>query len=224
MVPLVTKLKALGIVLQGNLSWDAQAECVINKSTRLLSAFKFLRKYLTESQFLKAASANYYGSVYYACSVWFNNLKQIHKKKLTSFHFRLLRAAKKDYRMKFKRYELTEACKRATPDQWTKFITASRVIKIVRDQQPSILHALLTENYFEERRQYGVGYFFDTSRVKIGRQSLQNRILFMRSINYPWNAAPMSNDLIRIEMKRVFFPYMTANTPENDSNQNQNQN
>ncbi len=102
-VKLVSKLKALGIFLAGNLNWDAQADHVIAKSKKLLSAFRFLRKYLTESQFLKAASANYYGSVFYASSVWFHSLKQKQKTKLTTTHFRMLRVAKRDYRMNLKR-------------------------------------------------------------------------------------------------------------------------
>ena len=30
----------------------------------------------------------------------------------------------------------------------------------------------------------------------------------MRNIKYPWNLKPMSNDLIRIEMKKSFFPFV----------------
>ena len=201
-------MKALGIYFQGDLSWDAQAEHTLLKSKKLLSAFRFLRKYLTEEQFLKAASANYYGSVFYSSIVWYQNLKQTHKNKLNSIHFRMLRTAKKDYKMKLKREELTNTCKRATPDQWNKFITSSKVIKIIREQTPVELATKLQSTYFEEKRQPGVGYFYDTSRLKVGRQSIQNRLLFMRNIKYPWNLKPMSNDLIRIEMKKSFFPFV----------------
>jgi hypothetical protein len=135
-ISLSNKMKPLGIYLQGNLSWDSQAEHATNKSKKLLSAFRFLRKYLTEEHFLKAANANYYGSVYYTANVWFHCTKKVHKVKLTSIHFRLFRTIKKDYMMKFKRNELTELCKRATPEQWTKFITALKVIKFLRDKEP----------------------------------------------------------------------------------------
>jgi hypothetical protein len=189
------------------ISWDAQAEHAIGKSKKLLSASKFLRKYLTESQFLKAAAANYYGSVFYACSLWYQNLKHDSKTKLTSIHFR---CAKKDYMMKFKRDQLTAECQRATPDQWTRFITASRIIKVMRDQKPVGLFNALEQCYFEEKRKPGIGLFFDSSRTKKGRQSIQNRLLFMRSMNHPWNdpSNPMTNDQIRIVMKRTFFPYL----------------
>jgi hypothetical protein len=206
-VQLTDKMKALGIIIDGKLSWNSQAEHVINKSKSLLSCFRFLRKYLTETQFLRAASANYYGSIYYASSVWFHNLKKTQKVKLNSFHFRLLRTAKNDFRLCLKRTELTELCKRATPEQWTKFITSSRVIKIVRDNQPSELANRLKSVYFEENRRPGCGLFFDASRIKKGQQSIQNRLLFMRSITYPWNREPMNDNLIRIEMKRAFFTY-----------------
>ncbi len=79
MITFLSKMKALGILIQGDLSWDAQTDYAIDKSKKLLAAFRFLRKYLTESQFLKAASANYYGSVFYACGVWYNSLKQVNK-------------------------------------------------------------------------------------------------------------------------------------------------
>ena len=76
----------------------------------------------------------------------------------------------------------------------------------MRDKEPVTMYENLQANYFEEKRHPGVGHFFDTSRRKVGRQSLQNRLMFMRGITYPWNACKMSNDLIRIEMKKAFFP------------------
>jgi len=207
LIPFSETMKALGVYFQGDLSWDAQADNVITKSKNLLSCFKFLRKYLTETQFLQAASANYYGSVFYCTSVWYHNLKKHQKVKLNSFHFRLLRTAKKDYNLKLKRTELTELCKRATPEQWTKFITATRVIKILRDGEPKELLNRLKSVYFEEKRQPGTGLFFDASRTKKGQQSFQNRLLFMRSIKYPWNQSFISDDVIRIEMKKAFFTF-----------------
>lgn len=64
---------------------------------RLLSNFKFLWKYLRRKQFLKAASANNYGPVFYASSVLYANTKKCFQTKLDSLHFRLLRVAVSDY-------------------------------------------------------------------------------------------------------------------------------
>jgi len=43
-----------------------QAEFAINKLKKLVSSFKFLRKYLTKDQVLKAASVHFYRAVFYA--------------------------------------------------------------------------------------------------------------------------------------------------------------
>ncbi len=90
---LVKSMKALGIYIQGDLSWDTQAEFDIKKGQKLASCFGYVRKYLTEDQFLKAATADYYESVFYASSVWFQNIKVIFKTKFNSIHFRILGTA-----------------------------------------------------------------------------------------------------------------------------------
>jgi hypothetical protein len=54
-----------------------------------------------------------------------------------------------------------------------------------------------------------VGKFFDASRTKKGRQAIANRLLFMRSITYPWNSKALTNDAIRIEMKNCFFVFLS---------------
>jgi hypothetical protein len=89
--------------------------------------------------------------------------------------------------MKLKRTKLTELCKRATPEQWTKFITATRVIKIVQDATPKDLHSRITTTYFKEKRHPHVGLFFDALRIRKGNQAIQNRLLYMRAISYLWN-------------------------------------
>ena len=93
-------------------------------------------------------------------------------------------------------------------------IEKSKVIKIMRVKAPLDLHTALQANYFEEKRHPGVGLFFDSSRKRVGRQSLPNRLIFMRGIEYAWNDETnvMSNDLIRIQMKKSFFPFCSKIT------------
>lgn len=54
-----------------------QAESVIRKEAKLLSNLKFLRKHLTKAQFLKAVSAHFFGIAFYACDVWYDNIKSL---------------------------------------------------------------------------------------------------------------------------------------------------
>jgi hypothetical protein len=201
-------LKALGIHFEGNLAWDVQADTSIKKAKKLVGCLKFLRKYFTEEQFLKAATANYYGSVFYASSVWFPHIKSCHRTKLDSLHFRMLRIATRQSNYTSRR-DLYDRCKRATPTEWSRYLTATKVMKIIRDEEPKPLFDLINENYFEETRKPNVGFFFDKSKTLLGRQSIQNRLNFMRCISDPWNnkLQPLSNDQIRVIGKKTFFDY-----------------
>jgi hypothetical protein len=98
--------------------------------------------------------------------------------------------------MKLKRTELTELCQRVTPEQWLRFITALRVIKIMRNEQAVGLMDRLKGNCFEENRKPGIGLFFDRSKPKKGQQALENRLSFMCATTYPWNKDKPSDDVI----------------------------
>jgi len=151
-----------------------------------INCFKFLRKYLTKDQFLKAASAHFYGAVFYASSVWFEQCKSRFKTRFKSLHFRLLRMACKDYGLNRSKAELSAICKRATPEEWAKFATASKVTNIMRDEQLKPLFTLLQRTLFVEQRMCGYGKFFDGSKMTKGHQALQNKLAFIKEIIEPW--------------------------------------
>jgi len=46
---------------------------------------------------------------------------------------------------------------------------------------------------------------------KTGRQSLQNRLQFIKEVKKPWNNLNLNNDSIRILLKNSFFKYITDN-------------
>ena len=144
---------------------------------------------------------------------YIDNIKSIHLKKINSLLYRLLRTAVRDYAQKVPRDELTALCKRATPLQWLRFITASKVIKIYRDQQPMPLLNNLNDNYFEEPRKAGIDYFFDRSCKMVGKQKLQNRLFFMQNIAEPWNVPikKLSDDETRVCMEKTVFPLEVYN-------------
>ena len=177
--------------------------------------FSFVRRFMTEEQFLKSVTANYYNTVFYASGVWYENIKSSFKTKLTSLHFRLLRTACRDFRQDISRHELTTRCKRATPNEWNHYVTASIALKVLRDKNPKSLHEKLRETYYEERRHKGQGRFFDSSRLLVGRQSLQNRLPHVAQIKSPWNelGTSMTNDGIRILLKKTFFRYLANISP-----------
>ncbi len=153
---------------------------------QLISVFKFLIKQMTEQQFLISVTANYYSSAFYCSSVWHACITETYRSKLTSLHFRLLRIACKDYNVTFSRDQLTERCLRATPNEWSKYTTASLAMKVVRDKCPQRLHDLLMETFYTERRTRGNVLFYDKSRSLLGRQSVQNRLKYIHEKYLNW--------------------------------------
>jgi len=154
---------------------------------KLVPSIKFLRKYLTKDQFLKAASAHFYGAVFYASSLWFEQCKSRFKTRFKSLHFRLLRTACKDYGLNRSNVKLTAICKRATPVEWAKFATTSKVTKIMRDEQPKQLFTLLQRTLFLEQGRCGFRKFFDGSKMTKRHQALQNRLACMKEVIEAWN-------------------------------------
>jgi hypothetical protein len=209
----VNKIKALGILIDGVMSWDHQAEKAIKKGQKLLSIFKFLRNQMDEKQFLKAVTANYYSSVFYCSSVWYPNVKMIHRTKLISLHFRLLRTACKDFNASISRESLSERCQKATPDEWSKYTTASLAMKVWRDGQPERLKELLTRTFYTERRNRGKGMFYDESKTRHGKQSIQNRLQHVSSVTNPWSekGQNLTNNQLRVMLKKTFFKYTAIN-------------
>ena len=208
MCEIKTEMKALGITIDSNLRWDSHADDMINRGKGLISVFRHLRKYLTEEQFLKTVTCNFYSSVFYLSSVWLPNCKAIQKTKLTSLHFRLLRTACKDYWTKLSRKDLTNRCQRATPAEWSKYTTASVAIKVIKNKQPVRLHDILKSTYYNERRNAGKGLFYDSSKTVQGCQSLQNRLKHIAQISEPWNEQgpeKFSKDKLRVMLKSTYF-------------------
>jgi hypothetical protein len=94
-----------------------------------------------------------------------------------------------------------------TPHEWVRYVTATRVIETIRVEEPKPLFDLLQHNYFEENRKSQIGYFFDKSRTQLGKQSIQNRLMFMCIITDLRNNKyqRVSNDQVRVIGKRAFF-------------------
>ncbi len=58
-----------------------------------------------------------------------------------------------------------------------------------------------------QRRNVARGLFYDSSKSKVGGQSLQNRLKHVAQLKEPWNEinAKWTNDLIRVKLKGAFF-------------------
>jgi len=129
-------------------------------------------------------------------------------KLLNKAHYRALRVVVRDFRGERSRKSLDEECRRATPRQWGFYTVATVAARILRNQTPNLLYELVLGNSTENSRHQGLRAFFDTSRQKIGRQALQNRLKepFLR-VTKEWYQVGLSKDTMRVQMKEAFFPY-----------------
>jgi hypothetical protein len=149
-------------------------------------------------------TSQYLSIVYYAAPVWITSLSSATWNRINSAHYRALRAAIGDHRkrVKKKRVDLDKECRRASPQEWAKYIIASTVIKLYDRSDTNIANVLRTSAYINDRNPYKAK-FIDTSRLQIGRQSLPNRIgAIFSKITFDWVNQQLSDDAIRVRLKK----------------------
>jgi len=198
-------MKVLGVQFDSRMKWSNQIDQALIKGRRLCSGLKFIRQKLTRYQFLKVMTCQFYSSVYYGCETWLNNTTSFNDlRKLNSLHYRALRIATRDFKRTNRRSEL-DTLGRARPSVWTKYLTASRVIKTANLGLPVRLSAYLNENSYVERRRPGRIKYFDNSRSKIGRQTLNNRAgQCVNDVDFDWKCDNLTNDRLRLCLKKCF--------------------
>jgi hypothetical protein len=105
-----------------------------------------------------------------------------------------------------KRIEIDELTKRATPLEWAYYCIASTVIRLFNQSNTRIAEEIRSAAYINDRLPLRAK-FIDTSKLKIGRQTIKNRIgNIFASISFDW-IGQQSNDIIRRSLKREFFKH-----------------
>jgi hypothetical protein len=120
-----------------------------------------------------------------------------------------LRATIGDFKASISRAELDRITKRATPLEWAKYSIASTVIKLYNRSNTDMAGIIRTSAYVNDRVPLRAK-FIDRSRLKIGKQSIINRIgPIFSSINFDWigDSTVPTDDFIRNKLKKCFFKY-----------------
>jgi len=93
---------------------------------------------------------------------------------------------------------------KAQPGQFANYATASIIINTFNSGKPKRLHDLLNENRYTIRRT-GKTRFYDSSRGKVGRQSLGNRIdnIVIKFCD-KWQTSRLKTKF-RVYLKKLFF-------------------
>jgi len=101
---------------------------------------------------------------------------------------------------------LCKLTRRASNSDYNDFKVARILISICKNSDPfTLFHVLLSNIIIETRRQQRP-WFVDSSRSRIGRQYLANRVTTIsKMLDYDW-LDDISKDWQRVQLKRIFYP------------------
>jgi len=177
---LASKSKVLGLTFDSHLSWEAHVKNVQKKCNQKLAVLKKIRHKFTLLQFKKIVTSQYFSILYFCSPVWLHDgLKSGLKRQINSAHFKALHIMLKDYKNKISQNVLTKKCGRATPKQWYRYSTATLIIKTFNTKSLTYINNIIRSSIYTTRRKPLIGRFFDNSKGKIGKQSLENRLNLM---------------------------------------------
>ena len=207
-------MKVLGVTFKHDLNWSTHVNQTIRKASGLLGRLRFMKRNLTTHQILKVTTAYFYPTVYYGAEAWLSSatLTSNEWRLLNTSHYKALRIAVGDLKRKWSRKKLTETCKRATPREWAHYSLANVVYSILLNKEPLHLYnGILSEMTLNERKPLRPR-FYDSSRTKVGKQALKNRIADTASrIQEDWYSNNITKDQLRTIFKRAFFSYFDKN-------------
>jgi len=146
-------------------------------------------------------------AVYYGAPVWtISSLKCKEWTLLESSHYKGMRIALRDYTISLPRATIDNECQRATPRQWSAYINAPIVIKILNTKEPKMLVERLNNTIYINQRKPNKPNFLVRSLLKIDQQSLNNRIssIFI-CVNFDWYVTFLLRDACRAGQKKGLF-------------------
>ncbi len=197
-------MKVLGLTFDHKLDWTQQVHQTIMKTNRLYHGLWHIKKFLNPTQLRSAVTAYYFSVLYYGLEVWFHrNLSFKLKQRLRSAHYRALRLV---FGKEKSRTELDVMSKRATPDEMADYSLAKMVSKMCISGQPQRLLSETMSNSYSVLRSPGRMFFYDNSKLKIGRQCLKNRLSCVtKQMKFNWLECEVKS--LRPKLKKCFFKY-----------------
>jgi len=198
-----TTMKVLGVQFDHDMSWTSHVETLTKNSLRMISGLKVIRRSLSQDDIMKVITSQYFGRLYYAIAVWHSSLTVKLQNKIEILHYKALRIAIRDYERLFPR-EMLDLLERQKPKIIDKYMTGSIYINCYLSGKPTRLLATIKENEYLIRRTGQLRYF-DSSKKRIGKQALCNRIdEVVKIFDTSWTNLK-NKDAIRIFLKKTFF-------------------
>jgi len=199
-------MNILGVIFNQNLTWSDHVFKTINSCQSVLHGLKILRKYFSLKDFTKLMTTYLFSKLFYAIEIWHFDLLSFNcKSKITSFYYTCCRLIVKDFERIQSRHEIDTQVKRATPKEFSNYCVARTVINAIHCNM-SPLNQICLSTSFQIQRKPGQIFFFDNSRLKVGKNKLNNRLTWLfNEIKKPW--LNLSKNQTRILLKKTFFKY-----------------
>jgi hypothetical protein len=176
-----TEMKVLGLTFDKGLRWNSQMENAIKSSRKSSHGLKYLKRYFTEDELVTVVKSQIYSLIYYNCEVWLipSVNKQL-KKRLKSAITGCLRNAFGLWDWPINSNDIHEICGIATMEQWSNYVHARSLHKIIKHEKPDGIYRGLLKQALVERRA-DITYFHPSNRKLVGTNQFQNRVKFVSS-------------------------------------------
>jgi len=206
MIKSVDKIKVLVIIFNQNLSWFDHVRCTINNCQKILHGLRVVRKFYNEKEFNNITTCFLFSKLFYGIEIWSYDLLSYEcKKVLDSFYYKICRTIINDHFGVISRQIIDQKIKRATPREFSDYCIARTIILNFNCNNSPVKHICLNNSYSITRKN-GQLFFFDSSRLRIEKNSISNRAdLIFKKLNFPWlNITP---ETLRPKLKRALFKY-----------------
>jgi len=200
-------MNVLGVLFNQNLKWSDHVEKNLNSCQRVLHGLKVVRKYFTIEKFLQILTSFLFSKLFYSCEIWSYDILSFEcKRKIDSFYYKACRVALNDFENTMSRPDINNIVKRATPEEFSKYACARTVINSYNAENGSIIQSICNKTKYSINRKTGRYFFYDSSRCKVEKNSIENRIdHIFKEIDFPW--LNLTFDKIRPRLKNVLFNY-----------------
>jgi len=199
-------MNILGVHFTQNLKWQKHVEININSCQRILHGLKIIRKYFTTERFTQVLTTFLFSKFFYAYEIWSYELLDFEsKRKIDSFYYKACRVIINDFDMKISRNTIDTLIKRANPKEFSKYCCARTIINAFNMKTFSSIKNICTNNYSIVRKP-GRLFFFDNSKNKVEKNSIENRVdLTFKALDFPWLDEPFNKICPRL--KKCLFQY-----------------
>jgi len=198
-------MKILGIKFQENMGWDTHFIGLKQKARVVFSKLRYLQKLLDIDAMRKVVTTHYFGMIYYASQLWLNELTTSKQWKIiNSLHYKALRVSLGDFRNKISKKNLNDIFGRATPVQWMAYSNAKMAISLHNFEDGPPLSEILRHAAYRNDRLPGQAIYMDSSRLRIGKNSLVNRLNCMRQVKFQWTNG-INQHALRQNLKKTFY-------------------